>query len=208
MSSSDSIPGFTGDVVRPGDARYDELRQSSTGWSTAARADRTLHVDAGRGRRREPRARARPRRVGVRRRPQRHRVRCQRRRAGRRPPGCTARAVDPASEPHGRRGSHVGRVDDATPAHGLAVTGGRVTDTGVGGLTLGGGQRMARAEVRAHVRQPHRCRGRDRRRRGRRRARDRNPDLFWGLRGGGGNFGVVTEFEFALHESARSSSAA
>jgi FAD/FMN-containing dehydrogenase len=93
-----------------------------------------------------------------------------------------------------------GELDRETQALGLATTGGIVTHTGIAGLTLGGGigwlQRkhgltidqllgveLITAEgelVRASATE--------------------NPDLFWGLRGGGGNFGIVTDFEFRLHE--------
>jgi FAD/FMN-containing dehydrogenase len=93
-----------------------------------------------------------------------------------------------------------GELDAATQRHGLAVTGGRISDTGVAGLTLGSGSGwlerrhglsadcLRRATVVTASGEIVRA------------SEDENPDLFWALRGGGGNFGIVTEFEFELHE--------
>ena len=91
-------------------------------------------------------------------------------------------------------------LNDATGAHGLAVTGGAISSTGIAGLHARRRPRLADGQVRARGRQPHRRRAGDR---GAARCSAcptrRHPDLMWALRGGGGNFGVATAFTYRVH---------
>jgi FAD/FMN-containing dehydrogenase len=108
--------------------------------------------------------------------------------------------VDPASRSvRAEAGLTWGEFDRGTQEHGLATTGGFISTTGIAGLTLGGGlgwlmrryglscdnlQSVEIVTANGRVRAA---------------GADENADLFWGVRGGGGNFGVVTSFEYRLH---------
>jgi hypothetical protein len=109
-------------------------------------------------------------------------------------------SIDPqARTATAQAGVLLGELDQATQAFGLAVPAGIVTHTGLAGLTLGGGigwlhrkhgltiDQLLSAEVITAEGELVRA------------SESENPDLFWGIRGGGGNFGVVTEFEFRLN---------
>src|SRR5437899_2820514 len=108
--------------------------------------------------------------------------------------------VDPASRTVRAEGGVIWReLDHEAQAYGLATTGGTVSNTGIVGLTLGGGlgwlmgkhglsvDNLVSADVVTADGQFRKASAQD------------NPDLFWALRGGGGNFGVVTSLEYRLH---------
>jgi FAD/FMN-containing dehydrogenase len=114
--------------------------------------------------------------------------------------GMQAVEVDPeTSTARAQGGATWGVFNDATHAHGLATTGGIISTTGIGGLTLGGGigylsrgfglscDNLSSVEVVTADGEVLTASERA------------NEDLFWALRGGGGNFGVVTSFEYRLH---------
>jgi FAD/FMN-containing dehydrogenase len=108
--------------------------------------------------------------------------------------------VDPATRTaRAEAGVLWGELDRETQLFGLATVGGIVTHTGIAGLTLGGGigwlmrkygatvDNLLSADVVTAEGELVTA------------SEDRNPDLFWGIRGGGGNFGIVTSFEYRLH---------
>jgi FAD/FMN-containing dehydrogenase len=112
----------------------------------------------------------------------------------------TSVRVDPRARTARAGGGALWRhVDRETQAVGLAVTGGIVTHTGIGGLTLGGGighlmrkhgltiDNLLSCDIVTADGQLLVA------------SADAYQDLFWGLRGGGGNFGIVTSFEYQVH---------
>ncbi len=114
--------------------------------------------------------------------------------------GMKAIAVDPVQRlVRAEGGVTWGELDAATQVHGLATTGGLISTTGIAGLTLGGGlgwlmrsfglacDNLLAVDLVTASGLTVRASARD------------NPDLFWGVRGGGGNFGVATAFEYRLH---------
>jgi FAD/FMN-containing dehydrogenase len=108
--------------------------------------------------------------------------------------------VDPEARTAKAGGGVVwGEFDAQTQAHGLATTGGLISTTGIAGFTTGGGigwlmrkqglacDNLLSAEVVTADGRVVKA------------SADENPDLYWGVRGGGGNFGILTEFEYGLH---------
>ena len=201
MASPSTTPAIPGErLLRPDDPGYDEARQVWNGMidrrpAVIARVESTDEVVAALA---LSRAR-RPAGLDPRRRPQRRRPRRRRRRPRDRPLGDASVAVDPdaAARPRRRRRPW-GDLDAAAQAHGLATPGGVVSRHRRRRAHAGGGLGWLRRKhglscdafaaatvVTADGRVV-------------RASADEHPDLFWGLRGGGGNFGVVTEFEFAL----------
>jgi FAD/FMN-containing dehydrogenase len=201
MGTPSSIPGFTGEVVLPGDPTFDRHREVWNGMvdrrpQVIARCTSAADVAAA--------------------------VRYGREAGLEIAVKCGGHSMVGISVPEGglmidlgpmnevridvdqRRafvqgGSLLRNLDLASEPHGLATTAGNVGHTGVGGLTLGGGMGwlarqfgLACDNVAAYsvvTADGEALRA----------TADEHPDLYFGLRGGGGNFGIVTEFEFRLH---------
>jgi FAD/FMN-containing dehydrogenase len=196
------VPGFAGTVMRPGDAGFDDARKVFNGLvdsspAVIARCTSTSDVAAA-----VRHARASNLTVSVY--GGGHGVTGAAVAAGslcvdlR---GMKSVSVDPDSRTARAEGGLTwGELDAATQGHGLAVTGGRVPSTGIGGLSLGSGSgwierkcgftcdNLLSAEIVTADGNVVNASETD------------NAELFWGVRGGGGNFGIVTTFTFRLHE--------
>jgi FAD/FMN-containing dehydrogenase len=197
-----SLPGFTGTVMCPGDDGYDEARRVFNGLvdSSPAVIARCMSTDDVAAAVRYARANGLTVSVyggghGVTGAAVAQGSLCVDLR------GMKTVDVDPDSRTARAAGGLTwGELDAATQAHGLAVTGGRVPSTGVAGLTLGSGSgwlerkcgftcdNLLAAEVVTADGNVVTASETD------------NQELFWGLRGAGGNFGIVTTFTFKLHE--------
>jgi FAD/FMN-containing dehydrogenase len=201
MDASDELTGFAGEVVRPGDPGYDAARVVWNGMidrrpAVIVRPTNTDDVATA-----LRFARDRELVVAV-------------RGGGHSIPGlstcddgividlsriCGARIDTRARTARVGGGALLGELDDAAQEHGLVCPVGVVSHTGVGGLTLGGGMgRLQRAfgltidnllAVELVTAEGRLVRA----------SESEHPDLFWGVRGAGANFGIVTEFEFRLH---------
>jgi FAD/FMN-containing dehydrogenase len=202
MSDHDStIPGFSGRLVTPSDSGYDEARRVWNGaidhWPALVAQCRSAEDVAA------ALITARTRDLDVSVRGGGHNFAGNAVWSGTltidlRP--LAAVKVDPVTRTaYCQGGALMAGLDAATQEHGLAVPSGTISHTGVGGLTLGGGfgwltrdhglsidnlrsAQVVLADGRIVEASP-----------------DSHPDLFWAIRGGGGNFGVVTEFRFGLH---------
>ena len=97
-------------------------------------------------------------------------------------------------------GSLLGGMDRATMAHGLATTAGVISHTGIGGLATGGGQGRLQRKFGLTIDNIRAVEVVTADGRLLRASAAENPDLYWAVRGGGGNFGIVTKFEMQLHK--------
>ena len=201
MTTPTTIRGFAGEMVEPGHATYDAIARSGTRWSIGGRRSSPAARRPTTSRRRSATAATTGLEIAV---------KC----GGHGVLGLSVPegglmidlspmgevSVDPgAAAGHGPGWRPPADARPRDPPHGLATTAGNVSHTGVGGLTLGGGMGwlarqsgLACDNVEAYTvvtADGETVRA----------TATENPDLFWGLRGGGGNFGVVTEFEFRLH---------